>query len=367
MTSVVGVRQTYFLEPCTKKSARFFVFMRVFSVSLRHKKNKIMEHFITKLYGKEQSLSCTQKEILDASYERYQGDKFKLLNLTRGSGFTTFMVNWSFVLASAYGYNVSYFVPSEHDILEIGKKLLDFSGHDVTDMIGGSKEIHWGKLNVERSVRDKLKFSCGDGHVSFYVAQYYNLIGMRFTNGFAIFDSADFYDRSMDFFRYVSCSFMDAKEIIVASCPNPNAKFSESWFQRTWMDEDTKFKKYKIKNSLDSVDFDGGMTEKLFDFYFNNAEEYFASLSKELKNNNTNENKPMKEHVNHPEHYNLHPSGVECIEIAKHYDFCIGNAIKYLWRCGLKSEEGMTDREKEIEDLEKAVWYINERIRTLKA
>ena len=233
-------------------------------------------------------------------------------------------------------------------------------------MIGGSKEIHWGKLNVERSVRDKLKFSCGDGHVSFYVAQYYNLIGMDFTNGFAIFDSADFYDRSMDFFRDASCSFMDAKEIIVASCPNPNAKFSESWFQRQWMDEDTKFKKYKIKNSLDSVYFDCGITEELFDFYCNNAEEYFASLSKELENNNTNENKQMKEHVNHPEHYNLHPSGVECIEIAKHYDFCIGNAIKYLWRCGHKSEEGMTDTEKEIEDLEKAVWYINERIRTLK-
>ena len=320
---------------------------------------------ITKLYGKNLPFNDAQNDIFNAVTDI---DHRKImLNTTRGCGFTTFMVNWSFVLASAYGYNVSYFVPSEHDILEIGKKLLDFSGHDVTDMIGGSKEIHWGKLNVERSVRDKLKFSCGDGHVSFYVAQYYNLIGMNFTNGFAIFDSADFYDRSVDFFRDASCSFMDAKEIIVASCPNPNAKFSESWFQRTWMDEGTQFKKYYINYAPSIVsDASCGFSDKFYDFYFNNAREYFSRLLKELNNNNTNENKPMKEHVNHPEHYNLHPSGVECIEIAKHYDFCIGNAIKYLWRCGLKSEEGMTDGEKEIEDLEKAVWYINERIRTLK-
>lgn len=66
--------------------------------------------------------------------------------------------------------------------------------------------------------------------------------------------------------------------------------------------------------------------------------------------------------VDHPTHYNSHPSGIECIEIAKHYNFCIGNAIKYLWRSGLKSEQGMTDTQKEIEDLRKAIWYINEEI-----
>lgn len=74
----------------------------------------------------------------------------------------------------------------------------------------------------------------------------------------------------------------------------------------------------------------------------------------------------MKQNVNHPKHYNSHPSGVECIEIVRHYCFDVGNAIKYLWRCGLKSEEGMTDQEKEIEDLEKAAWYINDRIEQLK-
>ena len=73
-----------------------------------------------------------------------------------------------------------------------------------------------------------------------------------------------------------------------------------------------------------------------------------------------------KENVNHPEWYNGHPSGIECIEIARYYNFAIGNAIKYLWRAGLKKDASMSDRQKEIEDLEKAVWYINDRIQQLK-
>lgn len=71
--------------------------------------------------------------------------------------------------------------------------------------------------------------------------------------------------------------------------------------------------------------------------------------------------------VNHPAHYNSHPSGVECIDIARYYCFSVGNAIKYLWRCGLKHEQGMTDREKEIEDLKKAAWYIQDRISELES
>lgn len=71
------------------------------------------------------------------------------------------------------------------------------------------------------------------------------------------------------------------------------------------------------------------------------------------------------DNVNHPKHYTSDPSGVECIEITKHRDFCIGNAIKYLWRAGLKQEDGMTDKQKQIEDLEKAIWYINAEIEML--
>lgn len=72
-----------------------------------------------------------------------------------------------------------------------------------------------------------------------------------------------------------------------------------------------------------------------------------------------------KDMVNHPSHYTSHPSGIECIEITRHYCFDIGSAIKYLWRAGLKVEEGMTNKDKEIEDLNKAIWYINDRIKML--
>lgn len=73
-----------------------------------------------------------------------------------------------------------------------------------------------------------------------------------------------------------------------------------------------------------------------------------------------------KDNVNHPSHYTKHPSGVECIDIVRHYCFAVGNAIKYLWRAGLKEDAYMTPKEKEIEDLNKAIWYIKDRIETLK-
>lgn len=50
--------------------------------------------------------------------------------------------------------------------------------------------------------------------------------------------------------------------------------------------------------------------------------------------------------VNHPKHYTSHPSGVECVDVAEHYDFNVGNAIKYLWRAGLKSESPVEDLRK---------------------
>ena len=60
----------------------------------------------------------------------------------------------------------------------------------------------------------------------------------------------------------------------------------------------------------------------------------------------------MKDNVNHPQHYTSHPSGIECIQISSHYDFCVGNAIKYLWRAGLKKDASLQDKQKEIEDLQ---------------
>lgn len=71
--------------------------------------------------------------------------------------------------------------------------------------------------------------------------------------------------------------------------------------------------------------------------------------------------------VNHPSHYTTHPSGIECIEVTQHYNFCVGNAIKYLWRAGLKQELGQDSITKQIEDLKKAIWYINKEISNLES
>lgn len=50
-----------------------------------------------------------------------------------------------------------------------------------------------------------------------------------------------------------------------------------------------------------------------------------------------------EDEVNHPKHYNQHPSGVECIDITEGFNFNVGNAIKYLWRAGLKSNNPVDD------------------------
>ena len=69
--------------------------------------------------------------------------------------------------------------------------------------------------------------------------------------------------------------------------------------------------------------------------------------------------------VNHPDHYTSDPSGVECIQITRHRNFNIGNAIKYLWRAGLKQDASKDILQKQVEDLRKAVFYINDEIARL--
>ena len=58
----------------------------------------------------------------------------------------------------------------------------------------------------------------------------------------------------------------------------------------------------------------------------------------------------MAEKINHPEYYNQIP-GIECIDVVEHFNFNLGNAIKYIWRAGLKSQDGLVD-------LKKALWYV---------
>jgi hypothetical protein len=68
----------------------------------------------------------------------------------------------------------------------------------------------------------------------------------------------------------------------------------------------------------------------------------------------TDKGTTVKDNVNHPPHYLAHPSGIECIEVTEHMSFCVGNAVKYLWRADHKGND--------IEDLRKAAWYINREI-----
>ena len=61
--------------------------------------------------------------------------------------------------------------------------------------------------------------------------------------------------------------------------------------------------------------------------------------------------------VNHPAHYNNHPSGIECIEITRWMNFNLGNVMKYIWREGKKDSSA--------QDLKKALWYLQDEIKRI--
>lgn len=88
--------------------------------------------------------------------------------------------------------------------------------------------------------------------------------------------------------------------------------------------------------------------------------EALADWEKELLANQepVNVAAPEPDDVNRPRHYTWHPSGVEAIEVTEWMGFCLGNAVKYLWRAGLKGDP--------IKDLEKAKWYIEREIARIK-
>jgi hypothetical protein len=68
---------------------------------------------------------------------------------------------------------------------------------------------------------------------------------------------------------------------------------------------------------------------------------------------------PNNDPVDHPAHYNQHPAGIECIDVIEHMNLNVGNAIKYLWRAGLKSSAT------HLEDLYKAQWYVKREIQRM--
>lgn len=71
--------------------------------------------------------------------------------------------------------------------------------------------------------------------------------------------------------------------------------------------------------------------------------------------------------VNHPSHYTWLKElcGIEVIDITRHMNFSLGNVIKYVLRAGHKSEKGISDSQKQIEDLKKARFYLDDEIRRL--
>ena len=97
--------------------------------------------------------------------------------------------------------------------------------------------------------------------------------------------------------------------------------------------------------------------------------EHSEESLKDYLNNFTNITIEQKlgDKVNHPSHYTWlkDKCGIEVIDITRHMDFDLGNAIKYILRSGLKSEQGYSNKEKTIEDLKKAIFYINDKIKML--
>lgn len=74
-----------------------------------------------------------------------------------------------------------------------------------------------------------------------------------------------------------------------------------------------------------------------------------------------------EEKISHPSHYVWlkERCGVEVIDITRHMGFDLGNAVKYILRAGRKSEEGYTDKQKMVEDLRKAIFYIEDEIKLM--
>lgn len=102
----------------------------------------------------------------------------------------------------------------------------------------------------------------------------------------------------------------------------------------------------------------------LYDVAKNNLKlESFAHIDDlKIESENTNNNNKY-EMVNHPTHY--HPGDYEAIKVIKAwlgdegcYNFCIANSIKYISRLGFKPDSGISKEGKLIEDIDKAIWYL---------
>ena len=78
----------------------------------------------------------------------------------------------------------------------------------------------------------------------------------------------------------------------------------------------------------------------------------------------SNDKEQKYDNVNHPKHYTWLKDlcGIEVIDITRHMNFCLGNSLKYILRAGHKKDASLTDIDKQVEDLNKAIWYIQDEI-----
>jgi hypothetical protein len=126
---------------------------------------------------------------------------------------------------------------------------------------------------------------------------------------------------------------MLAKQLLLVPYPYLIEIFPDEWTEATW---NGRYFLIETPTGVESV-------------------AYEDVLDVELDYNKRKAHDP----VNNPSHYTSHPSGVECIQVVEHMNFCLGNAMKYIWRTGLKSDDP-------IQDLEKAIFYINREIERIK-
>lgn len=165
--------------------------------------------------------------------------------------------------------------------------------------------------------------------------------------GFVFFNIYDPYGRYDENLCYVCVNEFDTKikddeDMTITdsinrwyNCINPKPKY---------------FYNLSIREQIDFIN----------NYRYDNENTIYSIFEYNYINNNV-----VPDNVNHPKHYTSHPSGVECIEITRWHCFDTGNAIKYCWRAGLKNDSSLSFKEKEIEDLEKSIWYIDDRIKSL--
>lgn len=129
-------------------------------------------------------------------------------------------------------------------------------------------------------------------------------------------------------------------------------------------------KKYICTNNIGTSFTEGLTYESPLQGYLTNNHNVVHQISSYIASKcfkPISDSKEQTDKVNHPSYYTWlkKKCGIEVIDIVRWLDFDKGCAVKYLLRSGYKTEEGYTIIEKEIEDLKKAKWYIEDKIKQL--